>query len=275
VHFLPGEARVEIAVVGGLRMHFADTGPRDAAPVVFLNPLGTDLRLWDRLLPLMPPGLRLVRMDTRGHGLTEAPAGAYAMGQLVGDAERLLDHLGVADAVMVGIDLGGLVAQGLAVKRHDLVRALVLSGTAARIGTAAQWQSSAEMVRARGLDAVADAVLEGWLPRRARGSADAALCRAMLLAQPAEGYAGCCAAIGGTDFYTTTAALTVPVLALAGSEDRATPSDLVRETTGLVRGARFRLLRGAGHLPCLDRPEAFAAALAEFLREVGHVGPAP
>ncbi|MFN3644756.1 MAG: 3-oxoadipate enol-lactonase, partial [Gemmobacter sp.] len=89
--------------------------------------------------------------------------------------------------------------------------------------------------------------------------------RHMLTRTPAMGYAGCCAAIAGADFLATTARLTLPALAIAGSEDGSTPPDLVRETAGLIAGSRFHLIRGAGHLPCVEAPGAFLVALLPFL----------
>jgi 3-oxoadipate enol-lactonase len=254
-------------------LHYADEGDPAGAPVVFANSLGTDFRLWDRVLPLLPPGLRLIRYDMRGHGLSSCPPAPYAMGALIRDAERLLDRLEVRDCVFVGLSIGGMVAQGLAVKRLDLVRAMVLSNTAARIGTPAMWQERIAAVATGGIAALADAVLERWFPARFRRERADELegWRAMLTRQPAEGYAGCCAAISGSDFYATTASLTLPTLAIAGSEDRSTPPDLVRETAGLIRGARFELIRGAGHLPCVDQPARHAELLAGFLKETGHV----
>ena len=93
----------------------------------------------------------------------------------------------------------------------------------------------------------------------------------MLTRQPIDGYIGCAAAIAGTDFYTTTAALTLPTLAIAGSEDGATPPDLVRETANLVKGSKFHLIRNAGHLPCVDKPDDYAQTLATFFKDIGHI----
>ena len=93
--------------------------------------------------------------------------------------------------------------------------------------------------------------------------------RDRLLAQNPEGWIGCASAVAGTDFYTTTATLTLPTLALAGSEDGSTPADLVRETATLIRGSRFELIRGAGHLPPVDRPEPWASAVSAFLHSIG------
>ena len=125
--------------LGDLSLHWREDGDPSGAPVVFANSLGTDFRLWDKVVPLMPKGLRLIRYDKRGHGLSSCPPGPSGMGALVRDAERLLDALGVRDCVFVGLSIGGMIAQGLAVKRLDQVRALVLSNTGAKLGTPQLW----------------------------------------------------------------------------------------------------------------------------------------
>ena len=262
---------MRILDLGDIHLHWREDGDPDGAPVVFANSLGTDLRLWDKLVALMPPGLRLIRYDKRGHGLSACPPAPYAMGALVRDAERLLDALAVKDCVFVGLSIGGLIAQGLAVKRLDLVRGMVISNTAAKIGTAETWQQRIDAIRAGGIEAIADATMERWFARPFRDTAEMQGWRAMLTRQPVEGYIGCCAAIAGTDFYTPTAGLTLPTLAIAGSEDGSTPPDLVRETADLVTGSRFHLIRGAGHLPCVEKPADYAEVLTRFLKEIGHV----
>lgn len=262
---------MEIADLDGLRIHYRIDGDPDGAPLVFANSLGTDLRLWDAVLPLLPAGLKIIRYDLRGHGLSDAPPAPYAMGGLVRDVERLLDHLQVRDCVFVGLSIGGMIAQGLAVKRLDLVRALVLSNTAARIGTAQMWAERIAAIQAGGLDSLADAVMQRWFSPGFRDRPDLTLWRNMLVRQPAQGYAGCAAAISGADFFTPTSGLRLPVLGIAGDRDGATPPDLVRETVDLVPGAQFHLIRGAGHLPCVERPGEYAQILGDFLTGIGHV----
>jgi 3-oxoadipate enol-lactonase len=164
-----------------------------------------------------------------------------------------------------------MVAQGLAVKRLDLVRAMVLSNTATRIGTRAIWEAHIAEVRAGNMEAIADATIERWFSPKFRRLPESALWRAMLARQPSEGYIGCAAAIAGTDFYATTATLTLPTLVIAGSEDRTTPPDLVRETADLIRGARSHLIRGAGHLPCVEKPAEYAGLLTRFLDDIAHL----
>jgi 3-oxoadipate enol-lactonase len=265
---------MKIADLGDVQLHYREDGDPDGAPIVFANSLGTDLRLWDQILPLLPVGLRIIRYDKRGHGLSSLPPAPYKMGQLVGDAEKLLDHLNVRDCLFVGLSIGGMIAQGLAVKRVDLVRAMVLSNTGAKIGTAEMWDQRIEGVRNGGIEALADGVMERWFSRGFRDTPELALWRAMLVRQPQDGYVGCSAAISGTDFYTTTASLRLPTLGIAGDEDGSTPPDLVRETVDLVPGAQFALIRKAGHLPCVEQPEEYARILSDFIRETGHVGQA-
>ena len=252
-------------------LHVQVDGPRDGPAVVFANSLGTDLRLWDGVVATLPPGLRLIRFDKRGHGLSTCPAPPYAMGALIRDAERVVDALEVRDAVVVGLSIGGLIAQGLAAKRLDLVRAVVLSNTAAKIGTREMWEDRIAALRADGLPAMADAIMERWFAPAFRQSPAVTPWRRMVETCPLDGYAGCCAAIAGSDFHTTTAALRLPALVIAGDRDGATPPDLVRELAGLIPGARFELMRGVGHLPCVEKPEDYAAHLVRFLGEIGHL----
>jgi 3-oxoadipate enol-lactonase len=92
-----------------------------------------------------------------------------------------------------------------------------------------------------------------------------------LVSTPPEGYIGVSAAISGTDFFTPTSGLRLPTLGIAGSDDGATPPDLVRETTALIPGSQFHLIRKAGHLPCVEKPEEYAEVLTKFLTQIGHV----
>ncbi len=265
---------MQMAEIGGdIRLHYRLTGPEGAPALVLSGALGTDLRLWDTLAPHLPEGLRVLSYDMRGHGLSTCPEGPYYMGDMVADVGALMDRLGIREAAFLGLSIGGMIAQGLAAERMDLVRVLILSGTAAKIATPAIWQARIDEVRAGGIDAIAFATMERWFSRRFRAEAPGAVeaCLNMLLRQPLEGYIGACEAIAETDLYESTARLRLPTLAIAGGEDGSTPADLVRETAGLIPGARFELMRGAGHLPGIERPAEYAALIARFLAETGHL----
>jgi len=262
---------MRIADLGDIRLHYRVDGDPDGAPVVFANSLGTDLRLWDQVIDLLPQtGLRYIRYDKRGHGLSECTAPPYAMGALVRDVERLMDFLDVRDAIFVGLSIGGMIAQGLAAKRLDLVRAMVLSNTGAKIGTRDMWAERIATVETGGIEALAEGILQRWFAQDFHRTDAFHAWRNMLVRQPAEGYIGCSHAIAGTDFMTPTSGLRLPTLGIAGSEDGSTPPDLVRETVDLIPGSQFRLIRGTGHLPCVEAPEAYARILTEFIEAQAH-----
>jgi 3-oxoadipate enol-lactonase len=239
--------------------------------VVFSNSLGTTLHLWDPVLPLLPDGLRIIRYDMRGHGRSDVPDAPYSMGQLVSDAEAVCEAFDVRDALFVGLSVGGMIAQGLAVKRPDFIRALVLSNTAAKIGNPKLWQDRIAAVQSKGMTGIADEVMKRWFGRGFYGTPEMAPWQAMLEATHLQGYTGVCAAIAGTDFFTPTSGLRVPTLGIAGSEDGATPPDLVRETVDLIPGSQFALMRRMGHLPCVDDPVGYAGHLTDFMRNTRHI----
>ena len=243
----------------------------EGAPFVLLHGLGTHIDIWNDLLPNLPTNLQIIRCDIRGHGRSSAPDAPYAMGQLISDIEAVLDHLSVRDAVVLGTSIGGMIAQGLAVKRLDLVRGLVLSNTAAKIGNADHWQDRIDAYRARGLSNSAGSILEKWFSRGYVMFNQTHFFRQILLSTPLEGYLGCCHAIKGTDFYTPTSGLRLPTLGIASSEDRVTPTDLVRETLDVIPGSKFHLMRRLGHLPCVEAPEAYAEVITQFLKDIGHI----
>ncbi len=254
-------------------LHYRDDGPRDAPALVFSNSLGTDLRVWDKLLPHFASRYRIVRYDKRGHGLTTLPDTAWSMQDNVADLAALLDHLGISGAAVCGLSVGGLIAQGLAAERPDLVKVMILQDTAARIGNDDMWNARIEAISKAGTVAVlADQILERWFSRAFRAEPDGefALWRQMLVRTPVDGYLGICRTIRDTDLRESTVRLKLPTLALVGAEDGATPPDLVRETADLIDGARFEIIRNAGHLPGVEQPDAVAALMQGFLAGAGY-----
>lgn len=259
-----------LVYLSDLRLNARLDGPAYAPPLVFSHALGTNQSIWDGVLSHLPD-YRTLTYDQRGHGASDVPPPPYSMGGLVRDAERLMDHFEIKEAVFIGVSLGGMVAQGLAVKRLDLVRGLVLSNTAAKIGSAEMWADRTAQIREHGLEAYSEAALQRQLGPRWRESPHMPYLKRLITSTDPEGWAGCAAAIGGTDFYTTTASLRLPVLAIAGLNDGTTPPDLVRETAELIPGHRFHLMRGVGHLPMVEKPAEYAALLRGFLTEIGHI----
>lgn len=250
-----------------LRLNAELTGPPDAPPVVLIHGMGLDLRVWDAVMPHLSRQ-RVLRLDLRGHGGSDTPAAPYAMGALVRDVERLMVHFGLKDAVVLGEGEGGLIPQGLAVKRLDLVRAMVLTGSASRFANRSIWETRLARLKAEGPDL--DGECAQLLGPRWRSSPALPSLREMLGHTRADGWLGIAAATATADFYQTTATLTQPALILAGADDRKTPPDLQRELADLVAGAHLHLLRGGSHLSMLTHPDAFAEALVGFFTRIGH-----
>jgi 3-oxoadipate enol-lactonase len=255
--------------LGDIVVHSHQTGPADAPLLVFANSLGTDLRVWDALLPRFADRFCCLRYDKRGHGLTDVTPGDYTIDALASDLAALLDARGAKQVLVCGLSIGGMIAQALAAARPDLVRGLVLMDTAHRIGTAAMWNDRMDAIRADGIAGIADAILVRWFSLAFHRDRPAELAgwRNMLVRTPMEGYLGCCTAIRDADLTVATGRLAVPTLCIVGDQDGSTPPELVAELTGLIPNARLVTVAGAGHLPCVEQPEPIAAAMLDFVQE--------
>ncbi|MGB1234242.1 MAG: 3-oxoadipate enol-lactonase [Planktomarina sp.] len=254
-----------------VRLYYTDEGPKDGPVVMFANSLGTTTAMWDQMVSHLPAGLRIIRYDKRGHGQSDVPKPPYSMGTLIKDVEGLIEHLAVRDIAFVGLSIGGMIAQGLATKRPDLIKAMVLSNTGARIGTRQMWKDRIQEIRALGMKAMAPQILQRWFSPKFLANNDVQPWHDMLASRSVDGYTGCAAAIQGTDFISPTSVLRLPVLCIAGGMDQATPADMVRETCDLIEGAQMKVLPNSGHIPAIDAPERYAEILTAFLRQQDHL----
>jgi 3-oxoadipate enol-lactonase len=170
------------------------------------------------------------------------------------------------------ISVGGLIAQGFALRHPERLAGLVLCDTAPKIGDASLWDERIAAVRGGGMAALADAVMLRWFTERyRRDSADAlAGWRNMLARTPADGYIGTCATLRNTDLRNDIASIAAPTLVVVGDADVATSVELVRETAACIPGARFEIVPDAGHIPSIEQPGRLSALMTTFFNEVGH-----
>ena len=194
-------------------LNYADTGLSAGPVFVFANSLGTDLRLWDSLLPYLPKGARAVRFDKRGHGLSDFFANV-SVDDFADDAIALIEHLNLSRVIFVGLSIGGLIAQSLAARRPGLLRALVLSNTAAKIGTREMWDARIAAIEADGIGSIADNVMERWFAPGFRATPALRAWRNMLARTPKDGYIAACRAISAADYTASTSTLTLPALVI-------------------------------------------------------------
>ncbi|MBJ6125724.1 3-oxoadipate enol-lactonase [Microvirga splendida] len=261
------------ARVSGIVLHYQVLGLSDGPALVFINSLGSDLRIWQDVVSSFSDRYRVVLYDKRGHGLSDAPPAPYTIDGHTDDLLALLDHLQIGKTSLIGLSVGGMIAQRMAVRAPDRVQSLTLCCTAAKIGTPELWAERIGAVETGGIEPLADNVLQRWVTplfRETRAD-ELAGWRNMLVRQPAHGYAGTCAAIRDADLRPDAGRIAVPTLCVAGDQDGSTPADVVKGTADLIPGARFELIEGAGHIPCVEKPAELSGLIKRHLKEAGLV----
>ena len=241
-------------------------GAPGGAPVVLLHDAGLAASAWARVAGALDARARIVLPDLRGHGASPDSHDDHSMRDVVEDVVKLLRSLNIRDALLVGEGIGGMIAQAVAAEAPATTRALVLIGTAPKIGTEDRWLRRADDLAALDAEARAEAILS-----RATIAPPAPEIRALAAAVPGETMRRICVAVAHTDLRASTDTLRLPVLGLVGREDRVTPPDLMREMIEGIPGADLVLLPRCGHLASLDAPEAVASAINGFMARTGHL----
>lgn len=243
-------------------------GPDEAPALILSNSLGTTAQMWAPQLDALAKHYRVVRYDTRGHGASIAPPGAYTLELLGRDVLAVLDALDIERAHFCGISMGGLTGQWLGVHARERIDKLIVANTAARIGSAQGWSERAALVRARGMDEVADGAAARWFTAGFIERQPEAVARLTdrLRATPAHGYAGCCDALSTADVRHEVHTITAPMLVIAGRHDPVTTVLDAQSIAERVPGARMSIL-DASHLSNVEAADEFNAAVLGFLTE--------
>jgi len=258
-----------IIEANGIGVNYELSGPQDAPIVVLSHSLGCSLEMWNSQIPLLEAHFRVLRYDTRGHGDTDAPEGPYTMPLLGEDALALLEVLGIDRVHWIGLSMGGMIGQYLALHHANRFRSLVLCDTAAKMPAEKQpeWQERMETARQKGMEALVEATMERWLTRSFLDQHPPELdrIRQQFLATPVNGYIGCTEAIRRIDFLDRLPEINLRTLVIVGEEDPATPVDAARAIHERIAGSRMVVLPSAAHLSNVEQAEAFNRALLEFL----------
>jgi 3-oxoadipate enol-lactonase len=253
----------------GVRIAYRLDGEQ-AKPVLLLsNSIGTDLRMWDDQVPALTEHFRLLRYDARGHGASDVPSGPYSLDRLGRDVVELLDALGLQRVHVLGLSLGGVVAQWLGIHVPERVDRLVLSNTAAYLGPPQQWDRPiADLLEAPDMQATAEMFLHNWFPARMLQENDEIVdgFRRTLLATRREGVAGSWAAVRDFDLRRTATLIRNPTLVIAGEHDTVTSAGHGKELAVTIPGARFTVLPTV-HMTNVERPAEFLDAVVPFLTE--------
>ena len=258
--------------INDIELAYRIDGAEAGAPwLVFSHSLACDHSMWDAQLGAFGD-FRLLRFDTRGHGSSSAPAGEYTMELLAGDALALLDALGIRHCHFVGLSMGGMIGQQLALRAPARLLSLTLADTSSRYPAAARpmWDDRIALVRSRGMNAVLPATLERWFTVRFREQHPEEVARiaALIRATPVSGYVGCAHAISHIDFTARLATIDCPTLVMVGADDQGTPVSMAEEIVQAIDGSRLEIIPNAAHLSNIEQPQRFNALLRQFLASI-------
>ena len=258
---------MKFAAINGTSIHYSHIDAGASKPlIVFSNSLATDFRIWQDCVDALSDDFSILLYDKRGHGLSGLDTPPYQIQDHVDDLIGLMDHLNLSGAVIVGLSVGGLIAQGVYHSRPDLVRALILCDTAAKIGNAEMWNSRLETAKEGGLEALVDANMQRWFTPafHQNRATDLQGFIAMFTRTPLQGYVGTGIAIRDADFRDKAGDIKAPVTCVVGDQDGSTTPEMVRATADLIPGATFEVIKDAGHIPCAEQP----AAVIKIIRDV-------
>ena len=253
----------------GIQMNYQLSGKENAPVVVLSHSLGSSLAMWDPQMESLEPHYRVLRYDTRGHGDSDAPKEAYTLGQLGDDAIGLLNSLDIDLVHWVGLSMGGMIGQCLALNHADRIRSLALCDTAAIIPEEAQavWQERMDTARDKGMPALVQETLERWftLPYLSQNSHGVKLIRNRFLATPVTGYIGCSEAIRDLNYLERLIEIKIPTLIIVGEDDPGTPVAASEAMHERISGSRLVVIPSAAHLSNIEQAEVFSSAIIEFL----------
>jgi 3-oxoadipate enol-lactonase len=248
------------------KIYYEWAGAEHLPVLVFSNGLGTNLQMWNPQMVEFSKHFRVLRCDTRGHGQSGITPGPYTIERLSWDIVHLLDLLQLDRVCFCGLSMGGLIGMFLGTHIASRFHKLVLSSTAAKIGTADTWRTRIQAVQSGGMKSVGTLVLERWFTPTFRSShaADVQSVLAMLEATNPEGYAASCAAVRDSDQRDTVKNIQLPCLIVVGSDDPGTPPAEARFLTKSIAGAQYAELPGS-HLCNIESRDEFNWRVLDFL----------
>ncbi len=254
----------------GIQINYEIEG--EGPVVTFSHSLACNLSMWDDQVQALKGRYRVLRYDTRGHGRTAAPSGAYTLDQLADDLKGLLDGLGIAETHFVGLSMGGMIGQIFALKYPARVQSLVLCDTISRYptGAASVWEERIKTVSAEGMEPMVAPTLERWFtaPFRARRKDVMEKVGAMIRSTPPAGYIGCCHALPKISVTEKLRDVRCPALVIVGEEDPGTPVQMARDIQAALPAAELAILCRASHLSNVEQPGEFNRVLGGFLDKV-------
>lgn len=248
-------------------MNYKLTGTPNSPVLIFSNSLGSEMMMWDELIPYLLPYFRVLRYDTRGHGTSKKNISneGYTIELLGNDIIKLMDELNIETAYYCGLSMGGLIGQYLGINHANRFKKIVLSNTGAKIGNDERWNGRIETISKNGMQAIVDDTMERWFTEdfRKQNPQRVAETHAMFLRSDVQGYSNCCCAIRDADFRNQLQNLSVETLVITGDEDPVTNVEQAEFLVANIPNAQLRVLH-ARHLAATELPKEYAEVLIDF-----------
>ncbi len=253
-------------------MNYELSGKKKASVVILSHSLGCSLTMWEPQMHALEPHFQVLRYDIRGHGRTEATPGPYTSELLAKDAIALLDGLGIDKVHWVGLSMGGMIGQAVALNHSDRLESLALCDTTGAIPLEAQhlWQERIDAVCEKGIGSQMEPTMERYFTPSFLKSDPPMLgaIRKQFLATPADGYLGCVEAIRRLNFLDRLSKIKIPTLIMVGEDDPGTPVSASQAIHEKISNSRLVIIQSARHLPNVEQPEAFNTNLLTFLKSL-------
>jgi len=247
-------------------------GPVDAPPVVLLHAIATTSNLWAAQIPVWAGAFRLISIDLPGHGGSPDQDGDLDLSDYAECVCEVLDELRVKRASLVGLSLGGMIAQAFALKYPRRVQALVLAHTSAKTVEAVRgiWSGRIARFEKEGMEAQVMPTLERWFTRAFAESSPLTLAwlSDQIMCTSSWGYVSAIKAIQGLDHLEKLHMIKSPALVVAGEQDSAVPPAAAAKVAERMSNARMLVVPGAAHLGNVEKPVEFTEAVGAFLRQV-------
>jgi 3-oxoadipate enol-lactonase len=257
--------------VNGIETAYALTGKKEAPAVVLSHALSASMDMWEHQVTPLEQRYQVLRYDTRGHGATQAVDGPYTLDQLGDDAISLFDTLGVKAAHWVGISMGGMIGQNIALRYPHRLASLCLCDTTAVMGPDSQplWDERIAIAKKQGMSGLVDATLDRWFTKyfHEMQPPQVEQIRRQILATPIAGYVGCSEAIRRLDYLKDLHRIKLPTLVMVGEEDPATTVEDARDMRERIPHSQLVVIPAAAHLSNVQQPEVFNASLVDFLKK--------
>jgi len=254
-----------------MKTSYTVTGPASAPWLTLSHPIGSDKKIWDGLTTRLAQHYQVLAYDVRGHGQSPMVEGAASMDALADDCIALWDALGITQSAFVGLSLGGCIGLALASKVPNRVRALTIACSRLEMDEAAEkmWRDRANLVLAQGMNGIVEATLERWLTeawRQAHPQQVLAI-KTTLAGTSPSGFAYCAQALAQGQPLSRLGKLQMPVQIMAGTDDKAVPTQFLKAYAQQAAGSHWHELPGSHLLP-IENEEMFAQALLQFLAQV-------